>query len=179
VDRTLAWRLHDGAVVGECTLAEASATAKNLGLEVPASVFAVSAAGEARLKAYLQRQTLIDATAATAYSEGSNSVEREVNCAFEALLFDPYPRPDLSLPGGGGSNGEILVLNERQRPLVAHSTQPLVPAEVCDRIVRECEDRAARLGGWTTQRHANYPTTDVSSELIVVLVVRIELAHAF
>ena len=45
--------------------------------------------------------------------------------------------------------------------LVNHSEEPLFSAEETDAIVEECEARAARMGGWTTARHANYPTTDV------------------
>ena len=45
--------------------------------------------------------------------------------------------------------------------LIAHSTVPLVDTEVCDNIIAECEAYAKNIGGWTTRRHENYPTTDV------------------
>jgi len=46
-------------------------------------------------------------------------------------------------------------------PLVAHSVAPLVDSKECESVMQECEARARALGGWTTQRHENYPTTDV------------------
>ena len=46
--------------------------------------------------------------------------------------------------------------------LVAHSSAPLVPPQVCKGIIEECEARAVRLGSWSTKRHTNYPTTDVA-----------------
>ena len=45
--------------------------------------------------------------------------------------------------------------------LVAHSRRPLVSAKECEFIINECEARARAVGGWTTKRHAAYPTTDV------------------
>ena len=44
---------------------------------------------------------------------------------------------------------------------IAHSTEPLVSARECEFIINECEVRAQAMGGWTTKRHAAYPTTDV------------------
>eukprot|EP00959_Pyramimonas_sp_CCMP1952_P285417 5967677-Pyramimonas_sp.AAC.3 len=50
---------------------------------------------------------------------------------------------------------------EGMGPLIAHSKAPLVSAAECAAVIEECEARAERLGGWTTERHENYPTTDV------------------
>jgi len=45
--------------------------------------------------------------------------------------------------------------------LVNHSEEPLFTEAETRAVVDECEARAATMGGWTTARHANYPTTDV------------------
>ena len=45
--------------------------------------------------------------------------------------------------------------------LVNHSVEPLFSKEETDAIISECEARAERMGGWTTARHTNYPTTAV------------------
>jgi len=45
--------------------------------------------------------------------------------------------------------------------LASHSTEPLFTPEETQFVIDEAEARAERLGGWTTQRHANYATTDV------------------
>ena len=39
--------------------------------------------------------------------------------------------------------------------------EPLFSKEETQAIIDEAEERAARMGGWTTKRHANYATTDV------------------
>lgn len=44
--------------------------------------------------------------------------------------------------------------------LISHSRKPLFSEVEVDAIVQEAENRALQMG-WTTQRHANYPTTDV------------------
>ena len=43
-------------------------------------------------------------------------------------------------------------------------------AEQREAIIAEAEERAARLGGWTSSRHSNYPTTDVPIQ-------RLPMAH--
>ena len=45
--------------------------------------------------------------------------------------------------------------------LISHSQEPLFTREETQAIIDEAEERAARMGGWTTKRHANYATTDV------------------
>ncbi|KAJ1453289.1 hypothetical protein M885DRAFT_524688 [Pelagophyceae sp. CCMP2097] len=45
--------------------------------------------------------------------------------------------------------------------LIAHSATPLFTRAETAAIVDECEERATLMGGWTTARHGNYPTTDV------------------
>ena len=45
--------------------------------------------------------------------------------------------------------------------LISHSEDPLFEDAELDAVVKECEDVARGMGGWTTARHANYPTTDV------------------
>lgn len=51
--------------------------------------------------------------------------------------------------------------NNRSGHLIAHSSAPLFEAAELDAVVSECEQRALSMGGWTTSRHANYPTTDI------------------
>ena len=58
----------------------------------------------------------------------------------------------------------------REGFLVSQSVNQLVPDEVCAAIIAEAEERAARLGGWTSSRHSNYPTTDVPIQ-------RLPMAH--
>ena len=42
------------------------------------------------------------------------------------------------------------------------TTRPLFTAQECQSIIDEAEDVCAnRVGGWTTKRHGNYPTTDI------------------
>ncbi|KAJ8598580.1 hypothetical protein CTAYLR_001709 [Chrysophaeum taylorii] len=45
--------------------------------------------------------------------------------------------------------------------LVSHSAKPLFDDRELDAVVDECEERASTTG-WSTSRHLNYPTTDVS-----------------
>ncbi len=45
--------------------------------------------------------------------------------------------------------------------LISHSQEPLFTVEETQAIIDEAEERAERMGGWTTKRHANYATTDV------------------
>ena len=71
------------------------------------------------------------------------------DCAREAFAF--------AAPGLAASS----IDGARHGPLIAHSARPLVDAAACAGVITECEERAARLGGWTTERHENYPTTDV------------------
>eukprot|EP00614_Pseudopedinella_elastica_P010549 CAMPEP_0172609704 /NCGR_PEP_ID=MMETSP1068-20121228/29633_1 /TAXON_ID=35684 /ORGANISM="Pseudopedinella elastica, Strain CCMP716" /LENGTH=242 /DNA_ID=CAMNT_0013413269 /DNA_START=14 /DNA_END=742 /DNA_ORIENTATION=+ len=54
-----------------------------------------------------------------------------------------------------------VAAGDAPRPLVAQSKNPLISAEICEHIIQECEAVAAARGGWTTQRHAQYPTTDI------------------
>jgi hypothetical protein len=162
VDRTRAWRLLDGHVVGECSLAEAAAAAKVLGLDVPKSVFSLNDAGIERLKANLHRPNLKSTKINDATIDSSMKSNFGYDPAFEALLIDTHSRPDLKPSCDDRSSVESLVPKLPPRPLVVYSRQPVVRSEICDHIVRECEDRATRLGGWTTQRHENYPTTDVN-----------------
>lgn len=49
---------------------------------------------------------------------------------------------------------------DRVGHLISHSSQPLFSREETDAVIEECEARAREMG-WTTSRHANYPTTDV------------------
>ena len=55
-------------------------------------------------------------------------------------------------------------------PLIAHSVAPLVSMAECASVLEECEARARGRGGWTTQRHENYPTTDVPVQQVSVIV---------
>lgn len=163
MDRTRAWRLLDGNVVGECSLAEAATAAKALGLDVPKSIFSLNEDGIARLKTNLHQPYQINTIADDATIDGGAEIERKNNHAYEALLLDNSPRPDLEAIRDDSVANVVQKLVPR--PLVVHSTQPVVSSAICDHIVRECEDRANRLGGWTTQRHENYPTTDVSYQI--------------
>ncbi|KAH8060426.1 hypothetical protein JL720_13591 [Aureococcus anophagefferens] len=43
-----------------------------------------------------------------------------------------------------------------------HRAPLLVPAATPPGPPRASEDHAARRGGWLTDRHANYPTTDIA-----------------
>lgn len=45
--------------------------------------------------------------------------------------------------------------------LISHSDKPLFENSELDAIIAECEQKAFNIGGWTTRRHANYPTTDI------------------
>ena len=45
--------------------------------------------------------------------------------------------------------------------LISHSQEPLFTREETQAIIDEAEERAERMGGWTTKRHANYATTDM------------------
>lgn len=162
MDCTRAWRLLDGNVVGECSLAEAATAAKALGLDVPKSIFSLNEDGIARLKTHLHQPRQINTKAGGATVDGGTEVECKNNHAYGALLLDNYPRPDLEATRDNRDSVANAVQKLVPRPLVVHSTQAVVSSAICDHIVRECEDRATRLGGWTTQRHENYPTTDVS-----------------
>ncbi|KAK3260545.1 hypothetical protein CYMTET_30496 [Cymbomonas tetramitiformis] len=71
-----------------------------------------------------------------------------------SLKEDSVPDFDTYLPA-------TSLDGKRSGALIAHSKQPLVDVAACDAIIAECEARAAKLGGWTTERHENYPTTDV------------------
>jgi hypothetical protein len=44
--------------------------------------------------------------------------------------------------------------------LLHKTRQPILTAEECNRIIAEAEDRALEIQ-WTTNRHGNYPTTDL------------------
>ena len=73
------------------------------------------------------------------------------NCVQQLPFFTgnvDYQTPEEDGPSKSGS-------------LIAHSTIPLVDVEVCDNIVAECEAYTKNIGGWTTRRHENYPTTDI------------------
>lgn len=130
-DRFLAWRLKDGQVADAIKLSEAAAIAGSLSLPVPPSIFQLDASGQARL------------------------AERLV---------------ELDLQGGQGGDGEFAWKGAMEAAtfddnhkgfLVAQSTRPLIPNAACDAVVAEAEARAEALGGWTSTRHTNYPTTDV------------------
>jgi len=45
--------------------------------------------------------------------------------------------------------------------LIYHSEKAVFQEGELDAVVRECEAVAGDRGGWTTSRHANYPTTDI------------------
>ena len=49
----------------------------------------------------------------------------------------------------------------RQCHKISHSQEPLFSKEETQAVIDEAEERALRMGGWTTKRHANYATTDV------------------
>ena len=141
-NRARAWRLRDGVAASEVDLATASTIASTLGLRMPrGSVFAPSPDGEARLRARL----------ALLANGGEEGGEEGGHVADDELGFEAHVAVGACggvLPSGGA--------------LIARSTRPLVSPEDCDRIVSECEERAAALGGWSTARHAdeNYATTD-------------------
>jgi hypothetical protein len=124
-DRTQAWRLKDGEVVGEISMDEAARVASSLGLVTPPALFELSDEGKARLEKTFAKETTNDPK-------------------FHSLL--PLPSAFDGVEGA---------------PLVAISTEPVVDERGCAAIIAEAEARAARLGGWTSSRHANYPTTDV------------------
>ena len=132
-NRARAWRLSDGQLDSEVDITAAAEIASALGLSVPrGSVFAPSPDGEARLRRHLD-----DAGG----EEG----------AADGLSFESHI--EIGACNGVLSSGGALI---------AHSTRPLVAPEECDRIIRECEERAAAIGGWSTARHADecYATTD-------------------
>ena len=54
------------------------------------------------------------------------------------------------------------VCSKVQRAAYGHATlQRAIPPSVCLDLIREAERHARRSGGWTTDRHAHYPTTDL------------------
>ena len=142
-DRTQAWRLQKGQLDGrgetfdvesdQISLADAEEIAASLGLRMPPSIYEVP---EEKMASMMKR-----------IREGSTEEEDEEQLEVSDI--------DARLRGtslDGGSTGY----------LVAHSSAPLVPPQVCKGIIEECEARAVRLGGWSTKRHTNYPTTDVA-----------------
>lgn len=149
-DRQQAWRLHDGKLDGsgelfdvekdQISLYEAEAIASRLGLSAPPSVYEMS----------------VDGKAAKAGGETSSHTNAELKDGEEAdkcpATFE-LSEMDARLAGTS--------LAGRDGFLVAHSARPVVPPEICDAVVAECEARASRLGGWTTKRHSSYATTDV------------------
>ena len=153
-NRARAWRLRDGLADSEVDIAAAAAIASELGLGVPqfgdrASVFAPSPDGEARLR---RRLTLLGEHAEGRCEGGGESGDgdserRGEGGAFDALSFETHVGVD-SCDG----------VMSRGGALIAHSTRPLVSAEECERIIDECEARAA----WSSARHPDecYATTD-------------------
>ena len=150
-NRARAWRLRDGLLETEVDLAAAAAIASALGLLVPrGAVFAPSPDGEARLRsrlALLASSGEGDGEGGNVGGEGGGSE----GGAADGLAFETHVAV-------GACDGVL----PQDGALIAHSTRPLVAPEECDRIIRECEARAASLGGWSTARHADecYATTD-------------------
>ena len=138
-NRARAWRLRHGQLESEIDITAAADICSALGLRVPrGAVFAPSPDGEARLRRRLSHFTKGDEEGCEGGAAGGLSFEAHVTVGV----------CDGVLPLGGA--------------LIAHSTRPLVAPEECDRIVRECEERAAARGGWSTERHPDecYATTD-------------------
>jgi len=149
-NRARAWRLRDGVLESQVDVTVAAAIASALGVHVPCgAVFAPSPDGEARLHECLKllaKGAEGDDVGGEGCGEGGGEGGAASRLGFEAhVAVDAY---DGVMARGGA--------------LIAHSTRPLVTSEECDRIVKECEARAAALGGWSTARHAdeNYATTD-------------------
>lgn len=149
-NRARAWVLSSGILESEIDLAAAAAIASTLGLHVPSrAAFALSPDGEAimceRLASLPKGGEGGDerGECGDAGGEGGGVVDR--------LDFQSHVEV-------GACDGVLL----HGGALIAQSTHPLVSSEDCDRIVCECEARAATLGGWSTARHAdeNYATTD-------------------
>ncbi|CAK0887339.1 unnamed protein product [Prorocentrum cordatum] len=59
--------------------------------------------------------------------------------------------------GGREARGGAAWREEAGAPRVF----PLLPGELCGRLIVEAEAAAAARGGWTTDRHARYATTDL------------------
>ena len=146
-NRARAWQLHNGMVESEIDLAAAAAIASTLELHVPSrAAFALSPDGEAIMRSRLAGLTKVDEGGEEHGTSGNEGGEGGDRLAFEAHV--QVGACDGVLPYGGA--------------LIAQSTHPLVSPEDCERIISECEARAATLGGWSTARHAdeNYATTD-------------------
>lgn len=45
--------------------------------------------------------------------------------------------------------------------LIHTTTHPIFTMNECQMIINEAEQMAHHMGGWTTSRHANHPTTDI------------------
>ena len=137
-DRQQAWRLHDGQLVSQDAARDFDVEKDQISLAEAANV--ASALGAP--------------VPPSVYEVSAQGLERQHSrlAARETVAVEMTPMDD-RLAGTS--------VDGRTGFLVAHSASPVVPAEICDKVVAECEARAARLGGWTTKRHAYYPTTDV------------------
>ena len=132
-------------VLGEVTLAEAAAIAASVGVEVPKGLFELSDEALERLQAHVERG---------GGGGGGGGHTSSTDSASHGGGF------------GAGTPGfeshvEATSLEGRLGHLVAHSLQPIVSKAACAAVIEEAEARARSLGGWTTERHENYPTTDV------------------
>lgn len=82
-------------------------------------------------------------------------------------LFEPISR-DVAMPDFTAdervSYGAVMPAGDasvQPLQLVHQSAVPLFSAEECAAVVSESESVSVQMGGWTSQRHFNHPTTDI------------------
>jgi len=85
--------------------------------------------------------------------------ERQIPAYVETMKLYESQTGAETLPACGSAT--VKCVEHDGSHLVSHSEAPLFSREETQAIIDEAEERAERMGGWTTQRHANYATTDV------------------
>ena len=85
--------------------------------------------------------------------------ERQIPAYVETMkLYESETGVETKGPCGSAC---IKMVEHDGSHLISHSQEPLFSKDETQAIIDEAEERAARMGGWTTKRHANYATTDV------------------
>jgi len=95
-------------------------------------------------------------------SERHNVAYKEAVRAFAAMdaqtVLRPFSAAELEPYGAVLPPGEASVT---PLALIFTSAFPLFSKEECDAIIAESEAVSCQMGGWTSKRHFNHPTTDV------------------
>ncbi|KAK3281672.1 hypothetical protein CYMTET_10550 [Cymbomonas tetramitiformis] len=141
-DGTQAWRTYRGEETQEISLAEADSIAAALELPI-FGIYTIHTSPAPEIYE-ISADCRIQLRAAVAALDPNEDLQDV--CSTHIPWFNPP----------GGAAGWILV----------HTRQPVVDTAACDAVIAECEERAAKTGGWTTERHESYPTTDVPVECL-------------